>query len=290
MSSSRFHAIESSASDCSIIIYLSIDDSSDYVPLLTRHDIRHLRCLQYQWDCETLGIDAEDVGQKLSYHNSITTEIRRDGKEEKVRFRRGDKLWILPDPDWLPPQTHDVNIKDLDDEYWWVGEILDCCALDQTSQATESNLGLLRICVGVSFLPSCSLLTRFIQWYYTPDQVQDLKNVHQDYKKKIRKYRFEENERIRSDHVDFVGIECFAGFADGVETFLSVHGLEVDDKERIARQLARSTKERNREIPCRSKAGVRVEGFTTKGATVRTSQTSKVTNKATRKRRRKDDE
>lgn len=70
--------------------------------------------------------------------------IERQGKNEKVRFRRGDKIWILPDPEELPPSSHDVEIDDLDDDYWWVGEILDCCALDQSSQGAD-NLGLLRI-------------------------------------------------------------------------------------------------------------------------------------------------
>lgn len=73
---------------------------------------------------------------------------------EKVKFRRGDKLWILPDPSWLPPQSRDVDIEDLDDDLWWVGEVLDCCALDQTSQDENQNLGLLRVCV--DFLLYCN--------------------------------------------------------------------------------------------------------------------------------------
>lgn len=96
------------------------------------------------------------------------------------------------------------------------------------------------------------------QWFYTPDQALDLPNIHEDYKKKLRKYRWDDNERIRSDHVDFCGIECFGGFADGIETFVSIHGVEVDDRERLQAERKGKT------VKCRSKAGVRVDGFSVK--------------------------
>ena len=65
---------------------------------------------------------------------------------DKVRFRRGDKIWVLPDPDTLPEVSHDVEIEELDDSHFWVAEILDCCALDQSDIGGES-LGLLRVTV-----------------------------------------------------------------------------------------------------------------------------------------------
>lgn len=102
-----------------------------------------------------LEIKPEDVKHRISYHNSITTTIEREGKNERVRFRRGDKIWILPDPQWLPPVSHEVEINELADDEWWVGEILDCCALDSESQQSGS-LGLLRVAVS-----SC-------QYHYDP--------------------------------------------------------------------------------------------------------------------------
>jgi hypothetical protein len=47
------------------------------------------------------------------------------------------------------------------------------------------------------------------QWFYSGDHALDLKNLHEDYKKKLRKYRFDVDERIRSDHLDFVGYVSF---------------------------------------------------------------------------------
>lgn len=218
------------------------DDVASSPKVSTRSRSGHAS--SYQWETEILAISPEDIGTKLSYHNSINTTIEREGKTEKVRFRRGDRIWILPDPETLPPQTRDVDIEDLEDEYWWVGEILDCCALDQESQETRENLGLLRV-----------------TWYYTPDQALDLPNIHPDYKQRIRKYRFDDNERLRSDHVDFVGIECFGGFADGIESYLSIHGLSVDDKRRL----------KNPDKPPKSsrKNGVAVDGFKVKEYTKR---------------------
>jgi len=95
---------------------------------------------------ELLNIRSADVTDRISYHNSITTTIEREGKNERVRFRRGDKIWILPDPQWLPPVSEEVAINELADDEWWVGEILDCCALDQDGQRPDS-LGLLRVAV-----------------------------------------------------------------------------------------------------------------------------------------------
>lgn len=61
-------------------------------------------------------------------------------------------------------------------------------------------------------------------------------------------------QRIKSDHVDFVGIECFAGFADGIYTYLNISGLEVDDIERMKAEHRRK----------KSNRVVRMTGFTLK--------------------------
>lgn len=108
-----------------------------------------------------------------------------------------------------------MDIADLPNDEFWCATILDACALDQRSQGEES-LGLLRI-----------------QWMYAPEHADALKSLHKDYKAMIRKYRFEDGEFIDSDHIDFIGIETFAGFADGVTAFLRITGLTVEDEERL---------------------------------------------------------
>jgi hypothetical protein len=45
---------------------------------------------------------------------------------------------------------------------------------------------------------------------------------------------------IASDHVDFVGVDVFAGYPRGlIYTDLMVHGLEVDDAERMKKPALR---------------------------------------------------
>jgi len=162
-----------------------------------------------------LGLKPQDVKTRLSYHKSITTTIEREGKVETVRFRRGDKIWVLPDPQWLDEDGGGMDIEDLPDDEFWCATVLDACALDQRSQG-EDSLGLLRI-----------------QWMYAPEHADMLKTLHKQYKEKIRQYRFMDGEFIDSDHIDFIGIETFAGFADGVTAFLRITGLTVDDEERL---------------------------------------------------------
>lgn len=62
--------------------------------------------------------------------------------------------------------------------------------------------------------------------------------------------------------MDFIGIECFAGFADGVYTYLNVLGLEVDDEERMKAAHRRA----------KSRRIVRMTGFTLKEAAKRVAE------------------
>lgn len=39
--------------------------------------------------------------------------------------------------------------------------------------------------------------------------------------------------RTPCSHYDFIGLECFSGFADKVYAYLEIQGLEVADVERI---------------------------------------------------------
>lgn len=68
----------------------------------------------------------------------------RDKQQLDITFKRGMKIFILPNPDDLPPQTHDIPIEDLDDNYWWVGEIVDCC---HWKQEGKEPFGFLEVAV-----------------------------------------------------------------------------------------------------------------------------------------------
>lgn len=68
---------------------------------------------------------------------------------------------------------------------------------------------------------------------------------------------------IRSDHLDFVGIESFAGFADGIVTFLKIQGLAVEDIERLKAPSKR------KKIPDEKIPAVNLVGFTNKANAAR---------------------
>lgn len=184
----------------------------------------------------------DDLRHRLVRKKKFIVTIDRDGKLYKNEFRRGNKIWVLPDPEWLPPSTHDIDQVDLPDELWWIAEIEDCCILHperRGSQPAEQPVGFLKV-----------------KWLYTPDQVLDLDNVHPDYRARIRKYRFARGERIASDHYDFLDLEAFAGFVDeNIPLQLKIAGLAVDDADRIATPGRRQ----------KCKTYVRVTGFSVKG-------------------------
>lgn len=78
------------------------------------------------------------------------------------------------------------------------------------------------------------------------------------------------DERIRSDHVDLISIESFAGFAEGIETYVDIKGLEIPDAERL-RPLAQRKK---------VSRAVNVTGFDKKAAEIKKEMAEKRRNKA----------
>jgi len=75
-------------------------------------------------------------------------------KEELIQFSEGDRIWILPDK-----QSGTVNgyesIENLPDDYWWVGEIVNCCYLPNgPADSQDANpVGFLE--VAVSHMLTC---------------------------------------------------------------------------------------------------------------------------------------
>lgn len=63
--------------------------------------------------------------ERLVYHGSIKTDIDADYDhepgEDKVRFKRDQIIYILPDPATLPGRSEEIGPEDLpDDEFWCV--------------------------------------------------------------------------------------------------------------------------------------------------------------------------
>lgn len=85
-----------------------------------------------------------------------------------------------------------------------------------------------------------------LQWYYSGDHALDLiekQHLHPWYRGKLTKHRFGEDERIASDHLDFVSVEAYAGKATGIVTFLRLKGLKVTDKDRLRPPAQRAKRE-----------------------------------------------
>ena len=65
----------------------------------------------------------EQIMKDLVYHSSIKTDIDADYDhlpgEEKIKFRRDQIIYLLPDPQTLPGRSDEIGPEELpDDEYW----------------------------------------------------------------------------------------------------------------------------------------------------------------------------
>lgn len=67
----------------------------------------------------------EEVMEKLTYHSSIKTDIDADKDdyertgEPKVKFKRDQMIYLLPDPATLPPRSEEIFPNDLNDDEFW---------------------------------------------------------------------------------------------------------------------------------------------------------------------------
>lgn len=210
---------------------ISDDDASDDESVPTT---RSRSSRGYTWEAEVIDIAPEKVMEKLTYHSSIKTDIDADDDhlpgESKIKFRRDQMIYVLPDPSTLPGRSEEIGPEQLPDEEFWCARILDCCALDQGPG--EDPLGLLRIA-----------------WFYSPDQAQRLEALHKEWRVKLRKHRFDEHELLASDHLDFIGVDAFCGFPEGrIEYQAMIRGLAVEDVERMKKPALREVSKRITQI------------------------------------------
>ena len=153
-----------------------------------------------------------------------------------IRAFRQQRLTIVL-PLEVPPRSEEIDQSELADDDWWVAQIDSCYSLPQEG---ETDLGVLKV-----------------TWMYSKDDVPKLKYLHEGFKTKLLKYRMDEDERIASDHYDFIGrvpfpqalvclqqphltramnypgIDSYAGHAEGMYNYLTLRGLSVPDDERL---------------------------------------------------------
>ena len=131
---------------------------------------------------EDEGVTYDNFDKCVSYHNKITLE------DKKTAIRRGDKIWYLTQitSELLGDKTvQDMN--DIPDECFDVAEVLAICGF-RVHDADEP----------VYYLR--------VQHYYTEKQALALFTLHADFKTRLKKYQLWEDERICSDHVDFIPV------------------------------------------------------------------------------------
>lgn len=73
--------------------------------------------------------------------------IRRGTKSWKVKFRRSQRIRVLPNELYLNrDQIQDLTADSLGDADWWYAEIVDCCVLDN---GDDTHTGFLKVRVSI---------------------------------------------------------------------------------------------------------------------------------------------
>jgi len=188
------------------------DSSEDEAGIRT---VRSTSARGYSWEAEAIEMSPEDVENRLIVHDQIKAKIDRNGEQMKLKLKAGDRIFVLPDPSYLPPLSQEITIEELADDDWWVATVERTLSLPQEGQ---HDLGVLEI-----------------RWMYSKDDGLKLKDteMHKSFVKQLREYRMDYDERIDSDHLDYIGIDSYGGAADGIYNYLELNGFEVKDVERM---------------------------------------------------------
>jgi hypothetical protein len=129
-----------------------------------------------------VGVTADNFADTVSLNASINCTVA--GK--KTKFSRGDKIWYLSRITATALGDKAVTrMEDIPDECFDVAEILDACVV--TPPGGNERIGYLRV-----------------QHYYTKKQALALPTLHSEVKAKLKQYQLWFDERICSDHIDFI--------------------------------------------------------------------------------------
>jgi len=170
------------------------------------------------WDLdptmELLQTGGKEIRDKIQYMKSIQASLvprkaQDPGKAITFHLSVGDRVWILPDKQSGTVPKEFTNPEELPDQYWNVGEIVNCCQIEDAAGSP------------IQFLE--------VVWLYAYEEVWLLapKYMHRDWVERVDKYGLQENERVLTDHRDFVPLSSLAGLATGVYTHLQIQGLAV---------------------------------------------------------------
>lgn len=182
---------------------------------------------QYEWKAQEVVIRANLVVNSLGYHRERRFELRVNKRSNRiagrlssadsadqtdpedpnffyrnVKYKRGQLVYFLPDPEWLETRDEDapVTVNDLSTDDWWLGVILDCAELRYKDGTTACAL---RIAVG-SLACFAIILVAYrdashsptFQWCYSPDQATELfaASPNSRWAKQLEEHQFWDNE------------------------------------------------------------------------------------------------
>jgi hypothetical protein len=83
----------------------------------------------------------------------VSASVKRGKTKVDIKLKRGENIWVLPDPGALGEASEDVSIEELDTSEWWCAEIVDCCVW-QADEDDLEDVGYLRIAVSPEEYPS----------------------------------------------------------------------------------------------------------------------------------------
>ena len=130
------------------------------------------------------GVTADNFDATVTLTAGIVFTLAGSGR--KTKFSRGDKIWYLSRVTATALGDKAITrMEDIPDECFDVAEILDACIVSPPGR--DERIGYLRV-----------------QHYYTKKQALALPTLHPEVKAKLKQYQLWSDERICSDHIDFI--------------------------------------------------------------------------------------
>lgn len=180
----------------------------------------------YTWDVQGRLVTPEDLErQAVKFHDKIRTELETDeGDFQAITFKRGLHIYVLPDPHTLPEPAGGKVIQpcSLPLRSHWTAEIVDCCAVT-TPRTDGSAFGFLKV-----------------RWLYSPSEALDSPYIPQDVKEQIQGWEFERDEKIRTDHYDFISLETYGYSAPPFRTRIEITGMAVTNDQVVTERSKRT--------------------------------------------------
>lgn len=79
-----------------------------------------------------------------------------------------------------------------------------------------------------------------MQWLYSPSEALDSPYIPQNVKEQIQSWEFEREEKIRTDHYDFISLETYGYTASPFRTRIEITGMGVTNDQVVTERSKRT--------------------------------------------------